>query len=105
MKKITSVIAIMLFVTGLIPVSARGEGSSDTSEWIFQKMSDNISQFGKGEPGEKGSLTKVFQRSRDHIVETAPKAKETSMRGQKDALKTRLKEPVEREGVIELEKR
>ena len=90
MKKAVSVLMTMLFLAGIIPAFAGG--AETQKESVFQQMSDSISGFAKTEQSgaaEKKSLTKVFQKSSDYIKESSPKAKELSLRGNKDEIARR----------------
>ncbi|MFH1380778.1 MAG: hypothetical protein ABIH57_01215 [Candidatus Omnitrophota bacterium] len=80
-KKIVIISVALLFISGaILAFAAQNTTAQAPQKSVFQKTSDNISAFFKSWMGSKRPLTKVFQDSHDYIIESAPRAKELSLR-------------------------
>lgn len=93
-RRIMVLIAFIFFVTNLPLTFAAQEEKSQSPQpvqekSIFQIASDNVESLSMPKELKKESVTGMFQKSHDYIVESAPKAKKSSLRDDTAELKRR----------------
>ena len=89
-RRVVILVLVAIFMASGMPAFSDAGTDSTSEKSVFQKVSDDISEIGEKTPGQKETpLAERFQDSYDYIVESSPKAKALSLRGNEREIKRR----------------
>jgi len=88
-KKIVIFVIITSFAMCATSIAGGGEKST-CQKSVFQKASDNMSDFSDSVTANKKPMTDAFQNSYNYIIESAPRAKKLNLRGNQAELDRRM---------------